>query len=63
MAKNTTGVDSVIRWYLQREVEFASRGDFAQMNRCVENRQFYEDLKRKIESDINGRQCYSISQS
>ena len=63
MAKNTSGVDSVISWYLQKELEFARRGDFDQVNRCIENRQFYEELKRKIESDTNGRQCYSISQS
>lgn len=53
MAKNTSGVDSVIRWYLQKEVEFAERGDFLQLNRCVENRRFYEALKTKIERDIN----------
>ncbi len=60
MVKNTSGVDSVIRWYLQKEVEFADRGDFLQLNRCVENRQFYETLKDKIERDINDRQCHTI---
>ena len=53
MVKNTSGVDSVIRWYLQKGVEFAGRGDFLQLNRCVENRRFYEALKTKIERDIN----------
>lgn len=56
MAKNNSGVDSVINWYLQKEMEFSERGDFIQADRCMEHRVFYEDLKARIERDTYERQ-------
>jgi hypothetical protein len=61
MAKNTSGIDSVIDWYTQKELEFSERGDFIQADRCMEHRVFYEDLKAKVERDTNERQCHTLS--
>ncbi len=61
MAKNTSGIDSVINWYTQKELEFSERGDFIQADRCMEHRVFYEDLKARIERDTNERQCHTLS--
>ena len=61
MAKNTSGIDSVINWYTQKELEFSERGGFIQADRCMEHRVFYEDLKAKVERDTNERQCHTLS--
>lgn len=62
MAKNTSGVDSVIDWYTQKELEFSERGDFIQADRCMEHRVFYEDLKAKIGRDTKDeRQRHTLS--
>ena len=60
MAKNTSGIDSVINWYTQKELEFSERGDFIQADRCMELG-LYEDLKARIERDTNERQRHTLS--